>query len=128
MTTPGQYLRLCRKDTKWTERQIAERLCALPEARVVTPALIVQLAWRLHQAEEDQASLSAFQADLVERVLPGFKAGTYREIWFAHLQAATMASRRASMDRYAARAAEDIRAAVERIFVEAFAKPSRSAR
>ena len=128
MTTPGQYLRLCRKDTKWTERQIAERLCALPEARVVTPALIVQLAWRLHQAEEDQASLTGYQAALVERVLPGFTATTYREIWLAHLQAATMASRRSTMDRYAARAAEDIRTAVERMFTEAFAKPSRSAR
>lgn len=128
MTTPGQYLRLCRKATKWSERQIAERLCALPEARVVTPHLIVQLAWRLHQAEEDQASLTSYQAALVERVLPGFTATTYREIWLAHLQAAAMASRRASMDRYAARAAEDIRVAVERMFTEAFAKPSRSAR
>lgn len=120
MTTPGQYLRLCREATKWSERQIAERLCALPEARVVTPALIVQLAWRLHQAEDDQASLTSYQAALVERVLPGFVAATYREIWFAHLQAATMASRRSTMDRYAARAAEDIRAAVERMFTEAF--------
>ncbi|QCI92290.1 hypothetical protein [Novosphingobium sp. EMRT-2] len=128
MTTPGQYLRLCREATKWSERQIAERLCALPEARVVTPALIVQLAWRLHQAEEDQASLTSYQAALVERVLPGFTATTYREIWLAHLQAATMASRRASMDRFEARVAEDIRAAVERMFTEAFAKPSRSAR
>lgn len=119
MTTPGQYLRLCRKATKWSERQIAERLCALPEARIVTPALIVQLAWRLHQAEEDQASLSGDQAALVERVLPTFVAATYREIWFAHLQAA-MVSRRSSMDRYADRTAEDLRAAVECIFTEAF--------
>lgn len=120
MTTPGQYLRHCREATKWSERQIAERLCALPQARIVTPALIVQLAWRLHQAEEDQASLSAGQADLVQRVLPGFVAATYREIWFAHLAAAAMASRRSAMDRYAARAAEDIRAATERMFTEAF--------
>lgn len=121
MTTPGQYLRHCREATKWSERQIAERLCALPEARVVTQALIVQLAWRLHQAEEDQASFTSYQAALVERVLPGFKAGVYHEIWFAHLHAATMASHRSSMERYAARAAEDIRAATERLFTEAFA-------
>lgn len=121
MTTPGQYLRDRRKATKWSERQIAERLCALPEARIVTPALIVQLAWRLHQAEEDQASLSVWQAALVERVLPGFVAATYREIWLAHLQAAAMASRRSAMDRYAAHAAEGIRVATERMFTEAFA-------
>lgn len=121
MTTPGQYLRHCREATKGSERQIAERLCALPQARVVTPALIVQLAWRLHQAEEDQASLSAWQADLIERVLPMFRAVTYREIWLAHHAAAAMAGRRSSMDRYAARAAEDLRAAFESLFTEAFA-------
>lgn len=121
MRTPGQYLRDCRQATRWTERQIAERLCALPQARVVTPALIVQLAWRLHQAEDDQASLTRWQAQLVERVLPGFNAETYHRIWLEHLLVANMAGRRSAMDRYAASMAEDLRVAFERMF-QAFAR------
>lgn len=125
--TPGQYLRDCRQATGWTERQIAERLCALPQAHVVTPALVVQLAWRLHQAEDDQASLTHWQAGLVERVLPGFNGETYHRLWLEHLMVASMAGRRSAMDRYAARMAEDLRIAFERMF-EAFARQTATGR